>query len=481
MSSVKSSVPFRTKITYSLGQFSWAAKDTSFHYFLFFYYTQFLGLSASLAGLAALLALIADAISDPIIGQVSDNWKGGKWGRRHPFMAAAIIPFPLFLIAIFNPPADLSQNLLFAWYLGNAIIIRTFLTLFTVPHLALGAELSEDYEERTSIATFRNLMGYTGGLSIQVIAWFVLIPSATAAGLVANGYRNIGFVAAALAVTGMVAALLGTRNRIPHLAQTSEAQQARPWYYAFNDVVAMLKNHSARVYLGANLVLVTAVGVSNTMLLHVNNFFYGFSSEQTGIFMLCIFLCLFPAAALAKRFAHRLGKERGVIWLICCMSVIGPIPVMAHLYGLTPPAGTTALLAVVCCFVVLHQSFYIANLNIAGGMVPDIADELALASGMRQEGIINSGMMLAQKMTFGLGAFFAGIAIDFAGFDGVTDISQVTETMLTRLAWVYGPGLMCLSFLVALIYSRYKLSRSRLEDIRRQLNERPISAPSSTS
>ncbi|MBT4520489.1 MAG: hypothetical protein HOC23_10830 [Halieaceae bacterium] len=464
-----SSLPFSTKFTYSLGQLSWAAKDTSFHYFLFFYYTQFLGLSASLAGLAALLALIADGISDPIIGQVSDNWRGGKWGRRHPFMAMAIIPFPLFLVAIFNPPEGLSQSLLFAWYLTNAIVIRTFLTLFTVPHLALGAELSEDYEERTSIATFRNLMGYTGGLSIQVIAWFVLIPAATAAGMAANGYRNVGFVAAGVAVLGMVAAFLGTRDRIKHLAKTSEAQQARPWYYAFSDVMAMLKNHSARVYLGANLVLVTAVGVSNTMLLHVNNFFYGFSPQQTGIFMLCIFLCLLPAGWLAKHCVRLFGKERGVILLICCMAPIGPIPILAHLYGLTPPSGSTGLLIVVCSFIVLHQSFYIANINIAGGMVPDIADEMALKSGMRQEGIINSGMMLAQKMTFGLGAFFAGIAIDFAGFEGVTDVSQVTDTMLTRLAWVYGPGLMFISLLVALIYSRYKLSRSRLDDVRRQL------------
>jgi Na+/melibiose symporter-like transporter len=464
-----STLTFRTKFTYSLGQFSWAAKDTSFHYFLFFYYTQFLGLSASLAGLAALLALVADAISDPIVGQVSDNWRGGKWGRRHPFMAAAIVPFPLFLIAIFNPPESLSQYQLFGWYLANAIVIRTFLTLFTVPHLALGAELSEDYEERTSIATFRNLLGYIGGLSIQLAAWFVLIPVATAAGMVADGYRNVGFVAAALAGVGMVAAFWGTRDRIQYLAQISEAQQARPWYFAFGDVVTMLKIHSARIYLSANLVLIVAVGVSNTMLLHVNNFFYGFSSQQTGIFMLCIFLCLLPAAWISKHFVHRFGKERGVIRLICCMAVIGPIPVMLHLYGLAPPSGSSGLLAVVCFFIVLHQSLYIANLNIAGGMVPDIADELALKSGMRQEGIINSGMMLAQKMTFGLGAFFAGIAIEFAGLEGITEASQVTGTMMERLAWVYGPGLMCATFLVAFIYSRYTLTRSRLEDIRRRL------------
>jgi GPH family glycoside/pentoside/hexuronide:cation symporter len=464
-----STLTFRTKFAYSLGQFSWAAKDTSFHYFLFFYYTQFLGLSASLAGLAALLALTADAISDPVVGQVSDSWRGGKWGRRHPFMAAAIVPFPLFLIAIFNPPESLSQNQLFAWYLGNAIIIRTFLTLFTVPHLALGAELSEDYEERTSVATFRNLLGYTGGLSIQVIAWFILIPSATAAGMVAMGYRNVGFVAAALAAVGMIAAFWGTRDRIPYLAQTTESQQTRPWYYAFGDVATMLKNHSARTYLGANLVLIVAVGISNTMLLHVNNFFYGFSSQQTGIFMLCIFLCLLPAAWISKHLVHRFGKEGGVIRLVCCMAVVGPIPVMLHLYGFTPPSGSTGLLIVVCTFIVVHQSLFIANANIAGGMVPDIADELALESGMRQEGIINSGLMLAQKMTFGLGAFFAGIAIDFAGLDGVTEASQVTGTMMERLAWVYGPGLMCATFIVAIIYSRYRLSRTRLEDIRRQL------------
>lgn len=459
----------RTKLAYSMGQFSWAAKDTSFHYFLFFYYTQFLGLSASLAGLAALLALIADAISDPVIGQVSDNWKGGKWGRRHPFMAAALVPFPLFLVAIFNPPESLTQYQLFAWYLANAIVIRTFLTLFTVPHLALGAELSDDYDERTSIATFRNLMGYAGGLSIQVIAWFILIPSATAAGAIALGYRNVGFVAAGLAAFGMLVAFWGTRDRIQYLRKTSAAQQARPWYYAFADVVTMLKNHSARVYLGANLVLVTAVGISNTMLLHINSFFYGFSAEQIGVFMLCIFLCLFPAGWLAKHFVRRFDKRRGIVLLICSMAVIGPIPVMAHLYGLAPPSGSTQLLAFVCFFIVLHQSLYIANLNIAGGMVPDIADELALKTGMRQEGIINSGMMLAQKMTFGFGAFFAGIAIDFAGLEGVTDAAQVTESMMTRLAWVYGPGLMCITFIVAIVYSRYTLSRSRVDDVRRQL------------
>ena len=152
------------------------------------------------------------------------------------------------------------------------------------------------------------------------------------------------------------------------------------------------------------------------------------------------------------------------------MGVVGPIPVMAHLYGLTPALGSTGLLIVVCSFIVLHQSFYIASINIGGSMVPDIADDMALQTGLRQEGIINSGIMLTQKMTFGLGAFFAGLAIDFAGLQGVTEASQMTGEMMRKLAWVYGPGLTVVTFIVALIYTRYPLSRSRVEKVRQQLD-----------
>lgn len=159
-----------------------------------------------MAGVAVLLALVADGISDPIIGQLSDNWRSKRWGRRPPFMLAAIVPYLATLIAIFNPLGELSQGELFAWYLVFAILVRNFLTLFTVPHMALGAELATGHIERTRITTARNITGYIGGLTIQVVAWFLVIPAATLAGNVADGYRNVGFFAAALALIGMTAA-----------------------------------------------------------------------------------------------------------------------------------------------------------------------------------------------------------------------------------------------------------------------------------
>ena len=98
---------FTTKLSYGVGQLSDGIKQASFSTFLFFYYNQVLGLPGSLAGLAALLALMVDAITDPMVGQLSDRFHS-RWGRRHPFMFAGAIPFGLAIVALFSPPDGLS-------------------------------------------------------------------------------------------------------------------------------------------------------------------------------------------------------------------------------------------------------------------------------------------------------------------------------------------------------------------------------------
>lgn len=468
--SVAPPLPRSTLLAYGVGQFAWASKDVCFHYFLFFYYTQFLGLTASLAGFAAMLALIADGISDPLIGSISDNWKRKRGGRRHPFMVAAIVPYTLALLAIFNPPEALEQGQLFVWYLGFAITVRTFLTLFTVPHMALGAELTADYGERTTVATYRNTLGYIGGLIIQICAWFLIIPTATEAGDVAAGYRDVGTFSAGLALLAMSLACFGTRSRIPHLIPISSSQAERHWYFAFKDVFTILKYHSVAVLFFAQLVLVTRIGVQNTLLLHINTFIYDFSSEQMGVFMVGVLLTLTPAFWFATRGVSRLGKRRAMLWIMVFELMFAPLAIMGFLYGFAPPAGTTGLLLFVCTFVFLHQVFQIAGINVAGAMLPDVADELQLETGRRQEGILNSAMMLTQKVSFGLGSFIAGLFIDFAGFEGVEVIGDVTRDMALRLGWLYGPGLMVFTVVGIAIYSRYRLSRRRYAEIRAELD-----------
>ena len=166
---------FLTKLSYGVGQLSDGVKQSAFSTFLFFYYNQVLGLSGSLAGMAALLALMVDAITDPMVGQISDRHRS-KWGRRHPFMLAGAIPFGIAIVALFSPPDGLGQLGLFAWMLGGAISVRLMLTLFFVPHLSLGAELARDYHGRTSLIGYRVFFTYAGILLISVIGFAVFFP-----------------------------------------------------------------------------------------------------------------------------------------------------------------------------------------------------------------------------------------------------------------------------------------------------------------
>ena len=136
------------KLGYGLGQTSSGVKNATFTIFLFFYYNQVLGVSGSMVGMASLLALIVDAVTDPMVGQLSDRFKS-RWGRRHPFMLLGALPFGLTIYLLFSPPAGLSEQGLFAWMLGFAIVVRVLLTFFYVPHLSLGAEMVRDYHERT--------------------------------------------------------------------------------------------------------------------------------------------------------------------------------------------------------------------------------------------------------------------------------------------------------------------------------------------
>ena len=118
-----------TKLYYGFGSVAYGVKDNGFAYFLLLYYNQVLGLPASWVGAAIMVALVIDAISDPVVGYVSDNLHS-RWGRRHPFMYAAAAPVAISFHLLWNPPQGLTQVGLFAYLLTIAVLVRTFITFY---------------------------------------------------------------------------------------------------------------------------------------------------------------------------------------------------------------------------------------------------------------------------------------------------------------------------------------------------------------
>ena len=162
-----------TKLFYGFGTVAFGVKDQGFSSLLLIFYNQVVGLPAAMVGGAIMVALVVDSLLDPIMGQVSDNWRS-RWGRWHPFMYAAAIPAALSYILLWHPP-EASQPLQFAYLVVVAIVIRSFITMYEIPSSALAPELTQDYHERTRVFAFRQFFGWFGGVGMTILALQVFL------------------------------------------------------------------------------------------------------------------------------------------------------------------------------------------------------------------------------------------------------------------------------------------------------------------
>ena len=172
---------FATKFAFGFGQLGEALFLGITLTFVSLFYNQAVGLTMDLVGLALFVGIFADAISDPLVGSISDRWRSKRFGRRHPFLFVSAPPLALCLYMLFQPPEALiavspgetlpEQLPLFFWMLTWLLLGRFFLTLYVVPHLALGAELSSNYNERASVYSYNAVFGFFFGPMIAFVAF----------------------------------------------------------------------------------------------------------------------------------------------------------------------------------------------------------------------------------------------------------------------------------------------------------------------
>ena len=172
-------VTTRTKFFQGIGGIPETLKQFGFNTFLLLYYNQVLGLQASWVSMALFVALAIDAVTDPIVGSYSDNFRS-KLGRRHPLMYAAALPSGICLYLLFAPPVFDSKFELLAWLVFFTVGTRVSMTFFLVPWNALFAEFSDDYEERSVIVTYRLLLALVAGVIFTFVTFSFIFPSSEA-------------------------------------------------------------------------------------------------------------------------------------------------------------------------------------------------------------------------------------------------------------------------------------------------------------
>ena len=170
---------FRTKLSQGVGAIPDTVKNWVFNTFALLYYSQILGMDAFLVSTALAVAIVFDAVTDPLVATLSDNLRT-RWGRRHPLMLIASVPLGLSIFLLFSPPTGLQEITLFAWLLGFTLATRGFMTLYFVPWAAIAAELTDDYEDRTSVMAYRYALGWLIAVCFPLSIFTFVMPGTEA-------------------------------------------------------------------------------------------------------------------------------------------------------------------------------------------------------------------------------------------------------------------------------------------------------------
>jgi len=463
-----------TKLSYGIGQLSDGVKQASFSTFLFFYYNQVLGLSGSLAGMAALLALMVDAITDPMVGQFSDRFHS-RWGRRHPFMLAGAIPFGLAIVALFSPPDGLSQMGLFSWMLGGAIAVRLMLTLFFVPHLSLGAELATDYHGRTSLIGYRVFFTYAGILLTSVVGFAVFFPPTEA---FSNGmlnkasYPNFGLFCAVIGSAAMLLCVVGTRSAIPGLRKPASHDGEGSALLAFIDVFRTLKLDSFRILFISVLIFNTLAGTVQTLLVYVATYVFEFKPEHLAGLASSVVVGIVFASLVAQALSRRLDKKNALAMCVITGGFFAFSPQVLYFTGLLETMPISSRFAFIFTVNGISQVFFIGYIILLDSMLSDVIDEHELNTGKREEGLFFAARSFATKASYGLGSFFAGIGLDIIRFPQGASPESVPPDAVLSLAIMSGPIMFILFAATVVVSGRYPLTAARHREIMDEISVR---------
>ncbi|MGA0605871.1 MFS transporter [Phenylobacterium sp. VNQ135] len=467
-------LPMKTKLAFGLGGGAEMVALYSISSFALLFYSQVKGVPAHLVGLAISVSLVLDAISDPIVGSISDRTKS-KWGRRHPYLFASVIPTGLTLWAIFSPPAGLGQTGLLIWLAAAVVLMRQSMTFFYVPHLALGGELSPHYTERSKVMAYYSFFNWAGG-SLTLIAatlfFFPATPDYPRGLLNPEPWPRYALAIGAITVTALFASAWLTRDRIPYLPKPDPDQPRLTVGGFFGDFGKALTNINYVWLLVAYFFVALMIGMREGMRLYVYTYYWDLSSKQLSLFVIGSFVGYLTAFLFAARLHGRFDKKKTMMLAALVYAIVPSIPLVLGMAGLISP-DTPGLLPLLIAFAaVQYGSISVLQIS-AMSALADIADQNELKYGLRQEGILYSTRNLAGKIDMAVGTAVAGAVITLIGFPkGARSIADVPPDVLFNLAlWdsvlAAAPGLVA-----AVFYSLYRIDRKSHAETRAALEAR---------
>lgn len=441
------------------------ATSTGVNFFILVYYNQVIGLSATLAGLALGLALLIDGLIDPLVGIVSDRMRS-RWGRRHPFIIAAILPMAGSYVALWYPPVGAEdQGLLFAYLLTLTVILRVSISLFDIPSNALIPELTQDYERRTGYAAAKTSLSWmTANLvGIAMYAIWLADPPGSPAGsgvLRQAGYQSAAvWIGAALLIVS-AAVPLALRGWIPQLRRLP-APAAPSIGAVAREVVNTYSNGSIIALLASATLFAAGVGLTQALWVYFLSFFWGLSADEVNLVQAAYLAAALCAWWLLPRLSRGRDKRQLFLALSALFWLIDVAPIALRLAGLMPPNGSAALAPVLAAFGFVDGLLFNMVIATVLSMLADVVEDNLVRTGRREEGVVLAGQTLVTKASTAVGTMLGATLLNLVDFpQGASPSDLPPETAWALGAW-FVPVMWGLGIASTLAMTRYRISRER--------------------
>ncbi len=391
-------LPKRTIATYAVGSLGTGGFATLPGLVLVYYLTDTLGVTALVAGILVTAAKVWDVVIDPVIGGRSDR-SLARTGSRRRFMVLGAVLLPVFFILTFAVPAGMPPLVAGGWVLVAFVLAATAFSLFQVPYIALPAELSQNYDERTRLLTWRVVV-----LTLAILLFGAGGPAlrSLGGGSTFLGYLLMAVVAGLVIGAGMFASsFVARRGLLPELAE--KPASIRENYAA--GLRALKRSQPFRALLATFLLQGLATGLMLAGAQYVATWVLRSEDAVTFLFIALIAPALL-AAPLWGLIANRVGKERGFVWA----SILFGLAALS-LLGLLWAPGAWVYLP-----VALAGAAYAGMQSLPMAMLPDVISHDAATHGDGQAGTFG-GMWTAGETTgMALGATVLTIVLAIAGY-----------------------------------------------------------------
>lgn len=421
-------------------------------------FTTGFGLSPVLVGWALMLPRVVDAFVDPVIGHFSDNLRT-RWGRRRPFLLASSLLGAFLVMAMWWPSRAWEPGLQFAWLLGASILLFICYGAFSMTHVALGYELSDDYHLRTRVVAVRAFYFSLAALCGGWLYWLALRP------VFGDEITGIRWVSVGMALVILVAGLIpvaSCRERFRNVAPRHvHLWTAVRTTLKIRPFVLILLLRIAQT-LGASLYGALSFYIGAYCVCRGDKSLFTSLAGLNGLLGFAASLALVP---LSARLSRRLGKRRGLIYGFAAAFAGAVLLPFCARDG--QPYLLLAHMVVFGCANLVLTMFMSA-------VMPDICDVDELTSGERREGLFSAVMSFVSKIENSLCMLLGGYMVAFSGFNThlAQQMAQQPDEVLTRLRWLgFTPAIVFtgVAFLLAFFFP---LTRPIMDDVRRQLEAR---------